>query len=153
MEVGNVALDHRCQGFADALGGNSQVIATSLDPTEIKAGVTGYLQQHPEVDAVLTSGSSAFDPTLAAIEEAGLGDQIALGSFDLSPTMLQAIDEGRALFGIDAQQYLTGYYPVIFLAVYDKYGMVPTSNVLTGPLFVTKDTAKEVIELSAQGYR
>ena len=68
-------------------------------------------------------------------------------------SMLQAIDEDRALFGIDAQQYLTGYYPVIFLAMYDKYGMVPTSNVLTGPLFVTKDTAKQVIELSAQGYR
>jgi simple sugar transport system substrate-binding protein len=153
MEVGNVALDQRCQGFADALDGNSQVIATSLDPTEIKAGVIGYLQQHPEVDAVLTSGSSAFDPTLAAIEEAGLGEQISLGSFDLSQTMLQAIDEGRALFGIDAQQYLTGYYPVIFLVMYDKYGMVPTSNVLTGPLFVMQDTAKQVIELSAQGYR
>ena len=153
MEVGNVALDQRCQGFADALGGNSQVIATSIDPTEIKAGVIGYLQQHPEVDAVLTSGASAFDPTLAAIEEAGLADQISLGSFDLSPSMLQAIDQGRALFGIDAQQYLTGYYPVIFLAVYDRLGMVPTSNVLTGPLFVTKDTAKQVIELSAQGYR
>ena len=134
MEVGNVALDQRCQGFADALDGNSQVIATSNDPTEIRAGVTGYLQQHPEIDAVLTAGATAFDPTLAAIEEAGLGDQIALGSFDLSPTMLQAIDEGRALFGIDAQQYLTGYYPVIFLAIYDKYGMVPVSNVLTGPL-------------------
>jgi simple sugar transport system substrate-binding protein len=152
-EVGNVALDLRCQGFADALGGNSQVIATSMDPTEIRAGVIGYLQQHPEVDAVLTSGSIAFDPTLAGIEEAGLGEQISLGSFDLSPTMLQAIDEGRALFGIDAQQYLTGYYPVVFLAVYDKFGMVPTSNVLTGPLFVMQDTAKQVIELSAQGYR
>jgi simple sugar transport system substrate-binding protein len=101
----------------------------------------------------LTSGSSAFDPTLAAIEEAGLTGQISLGSFDLSPTMLEAIDQGKALFGIDAQQYLTGYYPVIFLATYDKYGMVPTSNVLTGPLFVMQDTAKEVIELSAQGYR
>jgi simple sugar transport system substrate-binding protein len=153
MEVGNVALDQRCQGFADALDGNSQVIATSNDPTEIRAGVTGYLKQHPEIDAVLTAGATAFDPTLAAIEEAGLGDKISLGSFDLSPTMLQAIDQGRALFGIDAQQYLTGYYPVIFLAVYDKYGMVPVSNVLTGPLFVTKDTAKQVIELSAQGYR
>jgi simple sugar transport system substrate-binding protein len=152
-EVGNVALDLRCQGFADALDGNSQVIATSMDPTEIKSGVTGYLQQHPEVDAVLTAGAIPFDPALAAVEEAGLADQIAIGSFDLSPTMLQAIDEGRALFGIDAQQYLTGYYPVVFLAIYDKYGMVPTSNVLTGPLFVMQDTAKQVIELSAQGYR
>jgi simple sugar transport system substrate-binding protein len=145
MEVGNVALDLRCQGFADALDGNSQVIATSNDPTEIKAGVSGYLQQHPEIDAVLTAGSTAFDPALAAIEEAGLAD--------LSPTMLQAIDEGGALFGIDAQQYLTGYYPVIFLAVYDKYGMVPTNDVLTGPLFVMQDTAARVVELSKQGYR
>ena len=30
--------------------------------------MTGYLQQHPEVDAVLTAGASAFDPMLAAIE-------------------------------------------------------------------------------------
>jgi simple sugar transport system substrate-binding protein len=153
MEVGNVALDQRCQGFADALGGNSQVIATSNDPTEIRAGVTAYLSVHPEVDAVLTAGSSAFDPTLQAIEEAEMGEQVALGSFDLSPTMLAAIDEGRALFGIDAQQYLTGYYPVIFLAIYDKFGMVPTDHVMTGPLFVMQDTAKQVIELSAQGYR
>ena len=153
MEVGNVALDQRCQGFADALDGNSQVIATSIDPTEIRAGVTGYLKQHPEIDAVLTAGASAFDPTLAAIEEAGLAEQVALGSFDLSPSMLAAIDQGKAVFGIDAQQYLTGYYPVIFLAVYDRYGMIPTSNVLTGPLFVTQDTAAQVIELSKQGYR
>jgi simple sugar transport system substrate-binding protein len=153
MEVGNVALDQRCQGFADALGGNSQVIATAIDPVEIRAGVAGYLLQHPEIDAVLTAGAIAFDPTLAAIEEAGLADQIALGSFDLSPSMLEAIDQGRAVFGIDAQQYLTGYYPVIFLTIYDRYGMIPVSDVLTGPLFVTKDTAKEVIELSAQGYR
>jgi len=153
MEVGNVALDQRCQGFADALGGNSQVIATSIDPIEIKNGVAGYLMQHPEIDAVLTAGATAFDPTLDAIEEAGLADQIALGSFDLSPSMLEAIDQGRAVFGIDAQQYLTGFYPVIFLTIYDRYGMIPVSDVLTGPLFVTKDTAKEVIELSAQGYR
>ena len=42
---------------------------------------------------------------------------------------------------------------MIFLTVYDRLGMIPTSDVLTGPLFVTKDTAKDVFELSAQGYR
>jgi simple sugar transport system substrate-binding protein len=153
MEVGNVALDLRCQGFADALDGKSQVIATSNDPTEIRAGVSAYLQQHPEIDAVLTAGSTAFDPALAAIDEAGLVDQISIGSFDLSPTMLEAIDQGKALFGIDAQQYLTGYYPVVVLTIYDQYGMLTTNNVLTGPLLVMQDTAAQVIELSKQGYR
>ena len=95
MEVGNVALDLRCQGFADALDGNSQVIATSNDPTEIRAGVGGYLQQHGEIDAVLTAGATAFDPALAAIEEAGLTEQIAIGSFDLSPTMLAGDRRGQ----------------------------------------------------------
>ena len=98
-------------------------------------------------------GISISTAALAAIEEAGLADQISIGSFDLSPTMLEAIDQGRALFGIDAQQYLTGYYPVIFLAIYAKYGMIPTNDVLTGPLFVMQDTAGRVIELSKQGYR
>src|ERR687891_2369475 len=63
MEVGNVALDQRCQGFADALDGNSQVIATSNDPTEIRAGVTGYVQQHPEINAVLTAGAPPLPPS------------------------------------------------------------------------------------------
>jgi simple sugar transport system substrate-binding protein len=151
-EVGNVALDLRCQGFKDGLG-DSQVIAVAMDPTEIRNGVGGYLQQHPEIDTAITVGAVAFDPALAAIEEAGLADKIEIGSFDLSPTLLQAIDEGRASYAIDAQQYLTGYLPVVFLTLYHELGMVPVSNVLTGPLFVTKDTAKQVIELSAQGYR
>ena len=53
MEVGNVALDQRCQGFADALDGKSQ--GRDLErPDRDQAGVTGYLKQHPEIDAVLT---------------------------------------------------------------------------------------------------
>ena len=151
-EVGNVALDLRCQGFKDGLG-DSQVIAVAMDPTEIRAGVTGYLQAHPEVDTAITVGAVAFDPTLAAIENAGLGGKIKIGSFDLSPTLLKAIDEGRAEYAIDAQQYLTGYLPIVYLSLYHDLGMVPVNNVMTGPLFVTQKTAKQVIELSSQGYR
>ncbi|MEE9251353.1 MAG: sugar ABC transporter substrate-binding protein [Alphaproteobacteria bacterium] len=153
QEVGNVALDLRCQGFKDGLAGNSQVVAVSMDPTEIRNGVAAFLGQHPEVDAMLTVGAVAFDPTLAAIDEAQLTGKVQIGSFDLSPTLLQAIADGRAMYAIDAQQYLTGYLPVVFLTLYKEYGMIPTSNVMTGPLFVTKDTARQVIELSARGIR
>ena len=59
MEVGNVALDQRCQGFADALGGRSQVIATSLDPTEIKSGVGGAPAAVTGDPAVFVSVSAA----------------------------------------------------------------------------------------------
>ena len=31
--------------------------------------------------------------------------------------------------------------------------MIPASNVWTGPLFVTKDTVAQVIDLSTKGYR
>jgi simple sugar transport system substrate-binding protein len=151
-EVGNVALDLRCEGFKKGLG-ESQVIATPFDPTEIKNGVQAYLGQHPEVDAVLTVSSFAFDPALAGIHEAGLADKVKIGSFDLTPSLLKAIDEGKAEYAIDAQQYLTGYLPVVFLTLYHDLGMIPASNVWTGPLFVTKETAAQVIDLSAKGYR
>ena len=152
-EVGNVALDLRCQGFEDGLGSKVPVIATSLDPTEIQNGVTAFLNRNSEIDAVLTCCASAFDPTLAAIEDLELGGKVRIGSFDLSPTLLEAIDQGRAMFAIDAQQWLTGYLPVVFLTLHHQFGMVPTTNVMTGPLFVTQDTAAQVIGLSKQGIR
>jgi hypothetical protein len=53
----------------------------------------------------------------------------------------------------DSPAVVARHHPLLLLTPYDKYGMVPTNDVLTGPLFVMQDTAKQVIELSAQGYR
>ena len=35
-------------------------------------------------------------------------DKVKFGTFDLSPGVLQAIDEGKMLFAIDQQQYPAG---------------------------------------------
>jgi simple sugar transport system substrate-binding protein len=157
MEIGNVALDLRCEGFKKGLGGDSTVIATSADPTEIRNGVEAYLGKNPRIDAVLTCCAEAFDPALEALKGVADSDpnrkKIQIGSFDLSPTLLAAIDKGEAMFAIDAQQYLTGYLPVVFLATRHKYGMIPVTNVMTGPLFVMQDTAANVIEMAKKGYR
>ncbi len=153
QEVGNVALDLRCQGFADGLGGDVEVLAVSMDPTEIRNQVIAYLTRNPDTEAVLTLGPSAAEPTLAALEDEGLIGSIKLGTFDLSPTVLQALDAGKMEFAIDQQQFMQGYLPIVLLTLNHKYGLMPGADVLTGPGFVTPDNAAQVIELSAQGIR
>ena len=94
QEVGNVALDLRCEGFTDGLEGAVEVVAVSMDPTEIGNAVKAYLSANPDTDGVLTLGPSAAEPTMAALEEIEMLDKVKFGTFDLSPGVLEAIDAG-----------------------------------------------------------
>ena len=153
-EVGNVALDLRCEGFIDGLGSTDvEVLAVSIDPTEIRNAVTAYLTRNSDVDAIFALGPLSAEPSLAVLEEEGLIGSIKLASFDLSPTVLQALDDGKMEFAIDQQQFMQGYLPIVLLTLNHKYGLMPGADVLTGPGFVTPDNAAQVIELSTQGIR
>ena len=154
QEVGNVALDLRCEGFTDGLeGGSVEVVAVSMDPTEIGNAVKAYLSANPDTDGVLTLGPSAAEPTMAALEEVEMLDKVKFGTFDLSPGVLEAIDQGRMMFAIDQQQYLQGYLPIQLLKLHELYGLMPAGTVMTGPGFVTQENAAQVIDLSAKGIR
>jgi simple sugar transport system substrate-binding protein len=154
QEVGNVALDLRCEGFIDGLEGVPvEVLAVTIDPTEIGNAVKAYLSANPDTDGVLTLGPSAAEPTMAALEEIEMLDKVKFGTFDLSPGVLEAIDQGRMMFAIDQQQYLQGYLPIQLLRLHELYGLMPAGTVMTGPGFVTQENAAQVIELSAKGIR
>ena len=61
---------------------------------------------------------------------------------------------GNMLFAIDQQQYLQGYLPVVLLTLYAKnLNTVANPVIMTGPGFVTQDTAERVIALSQAGTR
>ena len=153
QEVGNVALDMRCEGFAKGLGGDVKVVAVSMDPTEIQSAIKAQFAGNSDIGGVLALGPSAAEPTLAALNELDVLDKVKFGTFDLSPGVLEAIRDGKMLFAIDQQQYLQGYLPVVLLNLYHKYGVMPAGTVMTGPGFVTKDTAAQVIDLAAKGIR
>jgi simple sugar transport system substrate-binding protein len=153
QEVGNVALDLRCEGFADGLEGEVEVLSVSMDPTEIGNAVKAYLSANPDTGGVLTLGPSAAEPTMAALEEIEMLDKVKFGTFDLSPGVLEAIDAGRMMFAIDQQQYLQGYLPIQLLKLHELYGLMPAGTVMTGPGFVTQENAAQVIDLSAKGIR
>lgn len=159
-EVGNAALDLRCQGLAEALsavGGASTMLAVDLaDPEDTRRRISSALAADRELDAVLALGTAAAEPALAALAEAGAaGRSAALATFDLSERVLEAIERGQILFAVDQQPYLQGYLAIVFLVTYLETGTVPGGGrpVPTGPTFVTAERAREVIGLARRGVR
>lgn len=154
QEVGNVALDLRCSGFAEGFGGASTVLPTGNDPAEIEAKVRAALDSDESIDTIMALGAAtAGEPSVAAVKAVGRAGEIKVASFDMSPGFLQSIIDGDAAFAIDQQQFLQGYLAVNFLALHSKYGLMPGGNVPSGPNLITAEKAAQVVDLSAKGIR
>jgi simple sugar transport system substrate-binding protein len=158
QEVGNVALDLRCEGFTAAMeeaGGTVEVLAVDLaDPTDSQEKVVAALAANPDVNGILTLGPTGSAPALAALEAEGKLGEIPLATFDLSPEVLEAVRDGNMLFAIDQQQYIQGYLPIVLLTLYNEnLNTIANDVLMTGPGFVTQETAERVIELSKAGTR
>lgn len=154
QEVGNAALDQRCDGFEEGLGGPVKVISVDLnDPTDAQAKIQTAIDQNPDANGMLTLGPTGAEPALKALEKSGKAGDMKLATFDLSPSVLEAVRDDKLVFAVDQQQYLQGYLPIVFLTNYAQYGVTPSTEVLTGPAFVTKDNAEQVIDLSKKGIR
>jgi simple sugar transport system substrate-binding protein len=159
QEVGNAALDLRCKGFTDAMkksGGAVKVLAVNLaDATDAKNRISGAIRSGGSIDGILALGPTGSGPALQALQSGNQLDKIKLATFDLSPEVLTAVRDGKMLFAIDQQQYIQGYLPIVFLTLYKKYGTIPGTGgvITTGPAFVTKDNAAQVIDLSKKGIR
>jgi simple sugar transport system substrate-binding protein len=154
-EQANIGLNQRCDGAKKGFGGeveNLQVkgvddIQTTL--TEIQS----KLQSDKAVDAVLTLNPDIAVAARDAIQ--GAGSEAKLATFDLSGDVVKAIQDGEIDFAVDQQQYLQGYLPVVFLALY-KSNLNTVGGgqpVLTGPGYVTKDNAEQVAKLAEEGTR
>jgi len=158
QEVGNVALDQRCKGVTDALakfGGKVKVLAVDLsDPTGSQQRIQAALTADPTIDGIMTLGPTGADPALKALKQMNKLGKIKLATFDLSSDVLQAIEQGQMLFAIDQQQYLQGYLPIVLLTLYrTNLNTIANPVLMTGPGFVTKDNAAQVIALTKQGTR
>lgn len=158
QEVGNAGLDARCKGFTDAMtkaGGKVEVLPVNLNnPTQSEQTISAALTSKPDVDGVMALGPTGAAPALKALQDINKVGKIKLATFDLSPEVLQAIQQGTILFAIDQQQYLQGYLPIVLLTLYKtNLNTIANPVLMTGPGFVTKDNAARVIQLSKDGTR
>ena len=148
-EITNVSLEQRCQGFADALGVENNMLDVNTDPSEIERKVKPKLK---DVDAVLTLGPVGASPVMNAVKKARLGKHIYFVTFDVSKDILDGINKGVIDFAIDQQQYLQGYMPIVILTQMAKYGVLQSGDINSGPGYITKANIANV-EKYAGKYR
>jgi simple sugar transport system substrate-binding protein len=99
-------------------------------------------------------GASAANALIPMFRKKELFGKLKLYTFDISPEVLDSVVAGEMGFGMDAQQYLMGYLPVIHLVEQATHGFWPQNNSYTGPLFIdTPEKAKAILTLAKEGIR
>jgi simple sugar transport system substrate-binding protein len=157
-EAGNAGLEERCAGYTDAMteaGGTVEQLVVDLNnPTEAQQRVEAALAADAEINGIMALGPTGAMPALQAITAAGKTGAVQIATFDLSPEVLTAIQDGTMLFAIDQQQYEQGYLPIVLLKLYVTNGNTIANPILmTGPGFVTAENVDQVIDLTEAGTR
>ncbi|TNC46717.1 sugar ABC transporter substrate-binding protein [Rubellimicrobium rubrum] len=158
---GAASLEARCQGIAEGMAENGG-ISTQLplpassfgNPTAVAEAIKAVLLKDDTVDGLVTISAGDADSAAIAVSQAGVGDRVALGTFDMNQGTLDRIKAGDQLFAIDQQPYLQGYLAVSLLNGYVNYGLdVPTAPILTGPGIVDSSNIEATIAGVAAGAR
>ena len=145
QEAFNTALVDRCQGYFDAMGMDLNMIDVSNDVAQIKTRTAAALEADAEIDGLLATGPHVCEAAAEAVEE--VGADIHLSCFDMTPGVINLIKDGAVQYTIDQQQRLQGYMPVVVLHLYNaNAGMLPGSNIPSGPGFVDASNAAAVEE-------
>jgi simple sugar transport system substrate-binding protein len=152
-EASNAGLTQRAAGAKKTFKGTTKTLVipnatTDLPGTQQK--IKAYFQANPKTDAFL-----ALNPDIATDALNVLPSKTKVGTFDLSPGVISAVQSGKVLFAIDQQQYLQGYLPVVFayLFVTNLNTVGNGQPVLTGPGIVNKANAARVAALAKKGTR
>jgi simple sugar transport system substrate-binding protein len=153
QERGNTDLENYCSGLKSAFSGQytEMYVNGTTDLTGSQQQIQAELASNPSIDAVFTLDAPIAPLAVAAA--AAINRKVTVGTWTLSPQVLQDIESGQIAFAEDQQPYLQGYLSVVIATEYAKDGIRPSSAVLTGPNFVTKANAEQVIALSAKGMR
>ena len=152
-DKGVSALQDRVRGICDVLKTKNitwTVMVTGTSAEKSAAAITSKLKADPDIRHILCTGQADTEGAGLAVKESFTGYTVA--GFDMSTGTLDMIKEGIIGFTIDQQPYVQGFYPVIQLTQYCRFGIVP-ANMDAGAGIIDKDNVDQVIELCKMGYR
>jgi simple sugar transport system substrate-binding protein len=149
------ALEDRRRGLQDVLRTRDVTWTVAITGNDAVAGaevVAGLLREHADIRVVLGTGQSDTEAAGRAIETRFPSGGYWSAGFDLSPETLRLIEAGHIRYTVDQQPYVQGFYPVIQLTLYLRYGIVP-SDIDTGAAIIDRHNVGQVMDLSRRHYR
>jgi simple sugar transport system substrate-binding protein len=149
------ALDERLQGIQEALKDKNlqwTVVVTGFDAAKADKIIAETLEKDPEIRAVFGTGQADTEAAGRVIERQFADRGCWAAGFDLSSETLRLIKAGPIRCTVDQQPYIQGFYPVIQLTHYLRYGIRP-SNIDAGATIVDRANVDRVIELAKKKYR
>jgi len=152
-EASNSGLVQRANGVKKMLGSGGVKVLTIPDAKSDIPGTKAKVKAAFTADKSL-DGFLGLDPdvTIPCTDVVRSGTKV--GTFDVGGA-IKLIRSGKMLFAIDQQQYLQGYLPVVFAALYvtNLNTVGNGAPVLTGPGIINKANAARVAALAAKGTR
>jgi simple sugar transport system substrate-binding protein len=154
--------DHICHndrwtGFRNALEQRDTTVQRLRIPGEdlftSAQKIAAFVDEHPEVNAILTLGPPGAQAVLQAadlVQRTGFPKHF---TFDLAQLQLEAIRSGKILATIDSQQYLQGYLSVEWMWLYLKLGFTLSKDIYTGPVIVDSNNLELAASAVARGFR
>jgi simple sugar transport system substrate-binding protein len=158
---GAINLETRCNGVEEGAKANGAGIVRLPLPASLDANAAGTaeaikaeLLKDRSVDAVITLGAPVADAAALAIMQAGVGDKVKLGTFDMSTSVLDRIKAGTQVMAIDQQPYLQSFLAATMLAANIDFGTnIVSDPVLTGPAIVDASNIEAALAGVAKGAR
>ena len=154
-DEGVSALEDRLSGLQNILKSKNVTWSVLISGNESNQGaekIVSFLNQHPEIKIILCTGQSDTEAAGIAIEKFFAGKGYWSAGFDLSDKTLQLIKDGHIRCTIDQQPYIQGFYPVVQLTHYVRYGLLP-SDINAGAALIDQSNIDQVLEFTKLGYR
>jgi len=139
----------RASGVNEALksiGAKCDVVGVGADQAKAKTTIVQYLLGHRDTNAIVSLGGTPNSVAVAAVKQAGLSD-VKLGGFDLTPQIIDGIKQGKIAVTADQQPYSQGFFAVMQMATYLKFGLFPSSIATGGTGLVDKSNVDLVASL------
>lgn len=144
----------RAEGVNKALatvGTKCDVVGTTADLAEARTTMVQYLLGHRNTKAIIALGGTPSSVAEAAAKQAN-ADDIVIGGFDLTPEIIKSIQNGSMIATVDQQPYSQGFFAVMQMAMFLKYGLYP-SNMDTGGLGLVDRSTADFVESLVPDYR